>query len=299
MAGRELTKEQRGEGDGLQIFLAKHLNVEIGLKLSRDRWRGADMWEAAADPEACGDLEGLLASCEVCVAGVDGGGLDDLLGLCIAGRERGTQRWLYWFRAWAWPEVLELRKSEESTLRGFAKDGDLILLGRTAARRWTTSTIRRGRRRRTRTFARSSSCWRGSRKRAVPGEERDRARSPRGRGAGRRARGGGVRRRASGGEAVAIGQGFRLSSAVWSMERKLKHRMLAHSGAPMMGWCVSNAKAEQRGNAVLITKQTAGRAKIDPLIAGFNATKLLEGNPVAKGNNGGVGAWLSSLRPAA
>jgi phage terminase large subunit-like protein len=276
---RKLAETLRGEGEeDRQVFLAKHLNVEIGLRLRRDRWRGADYWEGAADPEACADLDDLLARCEVCVAGVDGGGLDDLLGLCIAGRERETQRWLYWFRAWAWPEVLALRKSEEPTLRGFAADGDLVLLGHNggppiddddedAAPPLGDEDIRQV----VELLVRVKDAGLFPEKNAI-------GLDPQGVGAL-------VDALAVAGmeqpQVVAVGQGFRLSSAVWSMERKLKHRMLAHSGAPMMAWCVSNAKAEQRGNAVYITKQTAGRAKIDPLIAGFNATKLLEANPAA------------------
>jgi phage terminase large subunit-like protein len=105
--------------------LAKYLNVEIGLRLRRDRWRGADHWQAAGDRTLT--LESLLERSEVVVIGVDGGGLDDLYGLCVAGRERGTGRWLYWTKAWVWPDALKQRKKIASTLHDFMNDGDLVL----------------------------------------------------------------------------------------------------------------------------------------------------------------------------
>jgi phage terminase large subunit-like protein len=61
------------------------------------------------------------------VIGGDGGGLDDLYGLCVAGREKGTDRWLYWFKAWCWPEVLEAPQADRAAAQGFAADGDLVI----------------------------------------------------------------------------------------------------------------------------------------------------------------------------
>ena len=46
----ELAKTLTGDGEGKQIFLAKHLNVEIGMRLRRDRWAAAELWLENVDP---------------------------------------------------------------------------------------------------------------------------------------------------------------------------------------------------------------------------------------------------------
>lgn len=274
--------DEDGEKETLQVVLAKYLNVEIGLKLRRDRWRGANFWESAADTSLT--LEELLRRSEVAVVGIDGGGLDDLFGLCVAGREHVTKRWLYWFRAWAWPEVLKRRKSEAPKLRSFIDAGDLVLckdddvavddVDADAAGGDDIGLMEQD-------VAEITAIVDQVKNSGLLPEKGAIGLDPQGVGAL-------VDALASIDlvypQVYAVGQGFRLSSAVWSMERKLKLNKIVHDGSEMMNWCVGNAKAEQRGNAVLILKETAGKAKIDPLIAGFNATKLLEANPVAVGS---------------
>ncbi|UGA40859.1 terminase large subunit [Chromobacterium haemolyticum] len=68
---------------------------------------------------------------------------------------------------------------------------------------------------------------------------------------------------------IGISQGWKLTGAIKTTERKLAEGVLEHDGSPMMAWCVSNARAEPRGNAMLITKAASGTAKIDPLMALF------------------------------
>jgi phage terminase large subunit-like protein len=109
-------------------FLAKHLNIEIGLNLRADRWAGADFWEQQGTGGLT--LESLIQRCDVIDVGIDGGGLDDLLGVSAVGRDEKTGQWLAWCKAWAHPTVLERRKSEAARFKDFANSGDLVIVDR-------------------------------------------------------------------------------------------------------------------------------------------------------------------------
>jgi phage terminase large subunit-like protein len=122
----QLRKVKARTDGAFQTFLAKHLNVEIGLNLRSDRWAGADFWESAAETGLT--LDALLERSEVVVLGIDGGGLDDLLGFAAIGREKETGRWLHWGHAWAHKIVLERRKEIAPALADFQKQGDLTIV---------------------------------------------------------------------------------------------------------------------------------------------------------------------------
>jgi phage terminase large subunit-like protein len=82
---------------------------------------------------------------------------------------------------------------------------------------------------------------------------------------------------------IGISQGWRITGAIRTAERKLAEGVMVHAAQPLMAWCAGNAKIEPRGNAVIITKQMAGSAKIDPLMAMFNAVTLMSLNPESTG----------------
>jgi phage terminase large subunit-like protein len=43
----------------------------------------------------------------------------------------------------------------------------------------------------------------------------------------------------------------------------------------------ANARVESKGNAIVITKQASGTAKIDPPMAAFNAIAWIASNPAS------------------
>ena len=252
--------QEKGEVE-FRGFLAKHLNVQIGLALMSNRWPGADFWEQQGLRPAL-TLGDLLARSEVATVGIDGGGLDDLLGLAVIGRERETRRWLLWTRAWAHPSVMERRKIEAARFEDFAKQGDLVLVERIGedVDQVAAAVLQ---------VEQSGLLDKVGCDSAGIGAILDAL----------------VEAGVPQEKIVAISQGWRLGGAIKTTERKLAEGVIEHGGQPMMAWCVGNAKVEPRGNATLITKQASGSAKIDPLMATFDAVSLMELNPPAQGGS--------------
>jgi phage terminase large subunit-like protein len=258
-----------------QVWASQHLNIEIGLGLKTDRWRGADHWQAATTPALT--LEAILDRCEVVVAGIDGGGLDDLLGFGVMGREIGTRRWLHWGRAWVHTTALELRKSEESRLRDFEAAGDLVIVDEMETafaevadlvlQAYETGLLHKvgldpmG----------IGAIVEAIAERGIPTGDID------------------------GTYTVGISQGWTMNGAIKTAEIKLASGTLLHAGQALMAYAVGNAKAEPKGNAITITKQISGAGKIDPLMALLNCVALMTRNPEARN---GRSFWEDDAEPA-
>lgn len=250
-------QSEKDKGDhAIKVWASQHLNIEIGVGISSDGWRGADFWEAAADETLT--LEALLARSDVVTLGADGGGLDDLLALAVIGRDRVTREWLSWCHAFADPKVLERRKDIAQTLLDFQEEGSLTIGdGAVRHRRFVelaAQVVASG---------------------LLPAKD---------------AAGVDPNNAAAVFEALAeagilpeqvrrLLQGPALAPAMYGLELKLDDGTFWHAGQRLMAWVMGNAKVEPRGNHLMITKQISGRAKIDPLIALFEAAILMSWNP--------------------
>lgn len=258
----EMRKELAKGPETRNVFLAKHLNIEIGQNLRANRWPGAEFWPRRV--EAGLTLESVLARCEVCVAGVDGGGLDDLFGLSVVGRDRVSRDWLVWSHAWCHVGVLERRKSIASQLRDFARDGDLTIV--TDELEDILQIVE------------------------IIGDIKQRgllasvAVDPAGLGEMIEALDEiGVTQEAE--NLIGAPQGYAMMNAIKTAERKLANGTMRHDGSRLMAWCVGNLKIEPTATAIRASKQNAGDAKIDPVMAMFDAVTVMSRNPEAKGGN--------------
>jgi phage terminase large subunit-like protein len=267
----QFEKDRRSGRASLNGFFAKHLNVQIGMAMRADGWAGAAVWERGIEVGLT--LDAILERSEVVTIGVDGGGLDDLLGVGLIGRERGTKRWLGWAHALISDIGIERRKANIEQYDRFERDGDLTKFVYTAP-----VEDRRG---------------------ALPiniqyvadlvGRIRD---------LGLLAQVGvdaagigaivdalsdiGVSQDAESLDAVR--QGIALMGAIKTIEIKLADYSFRHGGSAMLAWCVGNLRVVPTPTAMRVARDESGYGKVDPAMALFNAAHLMALNPQAGGS---------------
>ena len=249
----EFNKVRDAGEESLRDFLAKHLNVEIGMNLRANRWAGAEYWLQQSKNFT---LSKLIDQSDVITAGIDGGGLDDLLGFAVLGRHAKSRKWWLWNHAWCLRIALERRKENAPKYLDFEKEGSLTIvdtvgpdidqLAQFAKQIFDSGKLDKigldplG----------LGGLLDGLLAVGIPQEQM-----------------------------IAVAQGYKLAGYIQTTERKLAEGNLYHAGQDLMTWCAGNARIVMKGNGMMISKQESGTAKIDPLIAMFNAVALMSLNP--------------------
>jgi len=250
-------------------FLAKHLNVQISMGMRSDGWAGASVWQRGIENGLT--LDAILDRSEVITVGIDGGGLDDLLGIGIIGREKGTKRWLGWAHALISDIGIERRKANTSFYDDFEKDGDLTKFDYRPAEEgsndiplniaYVVRLVERIRDAGLLAQVGVDAAGIGAIVDALAdiGVTQDEE------------------------KLGAVRQGIALMGAIKTVEIKLADYTFRHGGQRMLGWCASNAIVVPTPTAMRIARDETGYGKIDPLMALFNAAALMAMNPEASG----------------
>lgn len=253
---REILKAEEDGPAQLALIASQHFNVEIGQGLRSDGWAGAKEWPKGSEKGLT--LSEVIRRSEVITAGIDGGGLDDLLGVFVLGREKGTGVWLGWAHAFISPEGWDRKKANQSTYQDFVKDGDLTLVERLPDDVTAVVDI-------------IKQCL-DSGKLAKVGAD------PAGLGSiVDELSKIGVTQESE--LLVGVRQGVALMGAIKTVERKLADGSFKHGGRPMMAWCAGNAITQATGTGTRIARDDSGYGKIDPLMACFDAVAEMSLNP--------------------
>lgn len=262
---QKLMKAGESGADSLQSVVSKHLNVQIGLDLGADRWPAAEYWpESGANDVQT--LDDLLAVSEVVTCGIDGGGLDDLLALTFTGRRKKTiDKYVSWSIAWANPSVLKRRQEIEPRLRDFERQGHLVIVESVGEDSRQLAQMVRS--------VADAGILAGigidpakiaALQAALVAEGVIDAEEPDPK------------------FFVKVRQGWSLYGAMLNVERAMAEGRYQHANQPIVDWNVGNAKVVQRGNAMLVTKEVSGKAKIDLVMSSFNAMELMSYNPPSR-----------------
>jgi phage terminase large subunit-like protein len=286
---REVARAETEGAGSLALIASQHFNVQVGISLRSDGWAGAEVWGRGIDARVR-SLDELLARCEVVTVGVDGGGLDDLFGIAVLGREKETKRWLGWAHALISIEGLKRRKANAEEYAKFKRDGDLTV------------------------FAFSQEALDGldgfppELLEDVSVKDQDAIHAPdvkyvvdlvtKVRDLGLLAQVGvdaagigsivdalaeiGVTQDSA--TLDAVRQGIALMGAIKSIERKVADGTFKHGGTRMLAWCVGNLKVVPTTTAMRVARDEAGYGKVDPVMALFNAAHLMSLNPEPEGS---------------
>ena len=274
---REFKKAEDEGKEELQDFTAKHLNVQIGISLRANRWAAAEFWEAAKAPKPF-TLDELIAASEVITVGIDAGGLDDLLGFAAIGRLPTVLReytdsitnqkvqvkpWWVWTRAWCHTIALERRMSIAPTLKGFEKDGDLIIVKNIGDESEQVAQLCK----QIHDSGKLDSIGLDPLGIGTLIEELTAVEIPED-------------------KLIGVSQGFKMAGYIKTSENKIARKHLLHADQDMMAWCVGNSRTVVRGSGTMISKAESGTAKIDPVIGMLNGVALMSLNPEAPNTDG-------------
>lgn len=274
---REFKKAEDEGKEELQDFTAKHLNVQIGISLRANRWAAAEFWEAAKAPQPF-TLDELIEASEVITVGIDGGGLDDLLGFAAIGRLPTVLReytdnitnqkvqvkpWWVWTRAWCHTIALERRMSIAPTLKGFEKDGDLIIVKNIGDESEQVAQLCK----QIHDSGKLDSIGLDPLGIGTLIEELTAVEIPED-------------------KLIGVSQGFKMAGYIKTSENKIARKHLLHADQDMMAWCVGNSRTVVRGSGTMISKAESGTAKIDPVIGMLNGVALMSLNPEAPNTDG-------------
>jgi phage terminase large subunit-like protein len=255
---RGLESERLKGEHAVTVWVSQHLNIQIGIGRKTDSWPGAEFWAQAQDETVT--LAEMYERCDVIVVGLDGGGLDDLYGAAVLGRDGETRDWLAWSHGWCHRVVLERRQTIAARLQDFAAAGELTICAHAgedvdAIVELVADIKARG------------LLGAVAVDPAGLGELVDALAEPE------------VDVTVENKLLVGAPQGYGMMNAIKTAERKLENGSLRHAPSGLMDWCVGNVKIEPTATAIRATKQNAGDAKIDPWAALMNAVFMMVRNP--------------------
>lgn len=254
LANELLKAEDEGQ-DKLALIASQHFNVQIDQSISGG-WAGALLWPRGIEKGLT--LASLIERSEVLTVGGDGGGLDDLLGVGVIGREKKTGRWLVWAKAFISPEGWDRRKQNQSQYQDFIDDKDLELVDKLPDDVSRVVDI-------VKQCRDSKKLAKVGFDPAVIGSIVDALAE--------------IKITVDNDFLEGVRQGVALMGAIKAIERKLADGSLVHGGQPMMSWCAGNAIVEATATGMRIARDKSGYGKIDPLIAVLNAAALMAMNP--------------------